>query len=333
MALFLAIAVWLLGICSVAPVKAAGEAWRGELDQAIELAVAGDLDGSLVILARLEGEHPDEPDIVRRTAQVLARSGKTAKASERFQRLKQLSPDTFTDREQLLVLLLSVGAVERYEKERQELLAAVKAAGDRQVTRSPSFVRELFVVDKRIKVDAFEFYPNSRDGTVTPYYFFISTGSDGELKGQFLMAADSEKTAKLKKNGKIAESDGGYYLELQPAPQSAEGAEGQLIALLRGALFEGREARPLFQPGSVRAKPARTIRGHLQSPPTPRASGPKRPRSFAESSKSGHSAARGQRLMLKCDGDMLFSASGIPHTIFKMVWGWLVWAANTRHGS
>jgi predicted Zn-dependent protease len=84
MALFLAIAVWLLGICSVAPVKAAGETWRGELDQAIELAVAGDLDGSLVILARLEGEHPDEPDIVRRTAQVLARSGKTAKASERF---------------------------------------------------------------------------------------------------------------------------------------------------------------------------------------------------------------------------------------------------------
>lgn len=235
MALFLAIAVWLLGICSVAPVKAAGEAWRGELDQAIELAVAGDLDGSLAILARLEGEHPDEPDIVRRTAQVLARSGKTAKASERFQRLKQLSPDTFTDREQLLVLLLSVGAVERYEKERQELLAAVKAAGDRQVTRSPSFVRELFVVDKRIKVDAFEFYPNSRDGTVTPYYFFISTGSDGELKGQFLMAADSEKTAKLKKNGKIAESDGGYYLELQPAPQSAEGAEGQLIALFPGA--------------------------------------------------------------------------------------------------
>ena len=55
------------------------------------------------------------------------------------------------------------------------------------------------------------------------------------MKGQFLMAADSEKTAKLKKNGKIAESDGGYYLELQPAPQSAEGAEGQLIALFPGA--------------------------------------------------------------------------------------------------
>lgn len=233
--LVLAITVWLLGFCAAAPVEAAGEAWRGDLDQAIELAVAGDLNASLKILARLEGEHPNEPDIVRRTGQVLARSGKAATAAERFQRLKQLSPDTFTDREQLLVLLLSVGAVERYEKERQELLAAFEAAGDREVTRSPSFVREFFVVDKRIKVDAYEFYPNSRSGSVTPYYFFISTGSDGALKGQFLMAKDSEKTAKLKKNGKIAETDGGYYLELRPAPHSADSGEGQLIALFPGA--------------------------------------------------------------------------------------------------
>lgn len=231
----LAFAVWLFGLWTAAPAKATGEAWRGELDQAVELAVAGDFDASLTILARLEGKHPNEPEIVRRTAQVLARDGKTAKAAERFQRLKQLSPDTFTDREQLLVLLLSVGAVERYEKERQELLAAFEAAKDRQVTRSPSFIREFFVVDKRIRVDAFEFYPNSRSGTVSPYFFFISTGSDGALKGQFLVAKDSEKTAKLKKNGKIAETDGGYYLELQPAPQSSVSSEGQLIALFPGA--------------------------------------------------------------------------------------------------
>lgn len=236
LALFLALAVALVGLVLTAPAGAEGESWRGKLDEAVELAVAGDLDGSLAILASLEAEHPDEPEIVRRTAQVLARGGKTAKASERFQRLKELSPDTFTDREQLLVLLLSVGAVDRYEQERAELLAAYEAAGDRPVTRSPSFVREFFVIDGRVKVDAFEFYPKSRDGTVTPYYGFYTMGSDGESKGQFLMATDSKKTAKMKANGKIAAADGGYYLEVVPVSQGAEGGgEAQLVALFPGA--------------------------------------------------------------------------------------------------
>jgi tetratricopeptide (TPR) repeat protein len=215
--------------------NAAGETWRGEFDQAVELAVAGDLDASLAILARLEQQHPDEPEILRRSAQVLARSGNTSKAAERFQRLKQLSPDTFTDREQLLVLLLSEGAAGKYAAERRELLAAFEAAGDRELTRSPNFIRELFVVDKTVNVDAYEFYPNSRSGPLTPYYLFVLTDSDGVLKGHFLVAENSEKTAKLKEQGKISESGGGYYLEFRRASETSDGSKANLITLFPGA--------------------------------------------------------------------------------------------------
>jgi hypothetical protein len=214
---------------------AAGEAWRGELDQAVELAVAGDLDASLAILARLEGQHPDEPEILRRSAQVLARDGRKFQAVKRFQRLKQLSPDTFTDREQLLVLLLSEGQVERYESERRELLAAFEAAGDRELTRSPNFVRELFAIEKMANVDAYEFYPNSRSGPVTSYFLFVLTGSDGALKGHLVLAQNSEKTAMLKKQGQISETDGGYYLEFRRASEASGDGEAKLIGLFPGA--------------------------------------------------------------------------------------------------
>ncbi len=157
-----------MAYCLATPAEAAGETWRGEFYQAVELAVAGDLQASRTILTRLEGQYPDEPEILRRSAQVLARSDRKSQAIERFHRLKQLSPDTFTDREQLLVLLLSDGAVESYETERRELLAAFEAAGDRELTRSANFIRELFVVEKTVNVDAYEFYPNSRSGPVTP---------------------------------------------------------------------------------------------------------------------------------------------------------------------
>ena len=230
-----ALAVGLLVCCLAVPANAAGETWRGDLDQAIELAVAGDLDASLAILGRLEGQHPDEPEILRRSAQVLARSDRKSQAMERFQRLKQLSPDTFTDREQLLVLLLSEGAAERYEAERRELLAAFEAAGDRELTRSPNFVRELFVVEKTVNVDAFEFYPNSRSGPVTPYYLFALTDSDGALKGHFVVAENSEKTAKLKEQGEISETDGGYYLEFRRASEASGGGKAKLITLFPGA--------------------------------------------------------------------------------------------------
>jgi len=224
----------LLVGCFAMPAAAAGEAWRGDLDQAVELAVAGDLDASLAILARLEGQHPDEPEILRRTAQVLARSGRTSKAAERFQRLKQLSPDTFTDREQLMVLLLSEGQVEKYEAERRELLAALEAAGDRELIRSPNFVRELFVVEKTINVDAFEFYPNSRSGSVTPYFLFIMTGPEGALKGHFLVAENSEKTAKLRGQGEISQSEAGYYLEFRQDSETGGEGKANLVALLPG---------------------------------------------------------------------------------------------------
>ncbi len=224
-----------MAFCLATPAQAAGETWRGEFDQAVELAVAGDLQASLTILTRLEGQHPDEAEILRRSAQVLARSGKTAKAAERFQRLKQLSPDIFTDREQLLVLLLSVGAVERYERERQELLAAFEAAGERELIRSPHFIRELFVVEKTVNVDAYEFYPNSRRGPVMLYYLFIVTGSDAALKGQFLVAENSKRTVRLREHGKISKDDVGYYLEFSRASETSDGGEADLIALFPGA--------------------------------------------------------------------------------------------------
>jgi tetratricopeptide (TPR) repeat protein len=217
------------------PANAAGETWRGEFDQAVELAVAGDLDASLAILARLEEQHPDEPEIIRRSAQVLARSDRKSQAIERFQRLKQLSPDTFTDREQLLVLLLSEGAAESYEQERRELLAAFEAAGDRELTRSANFIRELFVIEKTVNVDAYEFYPNSRSGPLTPYYLFVLTDSGGALKGHFVVAENSEKTAKLKEQGEISETDGGYYLEFRRASKTSGGGKAKLITLFPGA--------------------------------------------------------------------------------------------------
>lgn len=233
--LWFALAVCLFAYCLAGPANAAGETWRGELDQAIELAVAGDLDASLAILGRLEGQHPDEPEIIRRSAQVLARTDRTSQAMERFQRLKQLSPDTFTDREQLLVLLISEGAAERYEAERRELLAAFEAAGDRELTRSPNFIRELFVVEKTVNVDSYEFYPNSRSGPVTPYYLFVLTDTDDALKGHFVVAENSEKTAKLKEQGKISETDGGYYLEFRRASDASGGGKANLITLFPGA--------------------------------------------------------------------------------------------------
>ncbi len=223
-----------MAYCWATPAQAAGEKWRGEFDQAVELAVAGDLQASLTILTRLEGQHPDEPEILRRTAQVLARSDRKSQAIERFQRLKQLSPDTFTDREQLLVLLLSEGAADSYEQERRELLAAFEAAGDRELTRSANFIRELFVVEKTVNVDAYEFYPNSRSGPVTPYYLFVLTGSDGALKGHFVLAENSEKTTKLKEQGKISETDGGFYLEFRRASKTSGGSKASLVNLFPG---------------------------------------------------------------------------------------------------
>ena len=91
---------------------AAGESWRDEFDQAVEIAVAGDLKGGLTVLSRLEDQHPDELEIIRVTAQLLARTGRNAEAIKRFHRLKETSPDNLTDREAILFLLLSDGDAE-----------------------------------------------------------------------------------------------------------------------------------------------------------------------------------------------------------------------------
>lgn len=231
----LVLVIGWLALGAALPAAAAGESWRGDLDRAVELALAGDFEASRDILLRLEGQHPDEPEIVRRTAQVLARTGQKPEAIERFRRLKRLSPDTLTDREELLILLLSEGEAESYQQERQELLATFEAAGDRELARSPNFIRELFVVDQKVNVDAYEYYPNSRSGHVTPYYLFVLTGADGALKGHLLLAENSEKTAEMKAQGEISQDDGGYYLEFRrPAEQSGDG-EPSLVTLFTGA--------------------------------------------------------------------------------------------------
>jgi hypothetical protein len=232
--IWLVVAVWALSSSMAMPAAAEGEAWRGELDRAVELALGGNLQASRDLLLQLEAEHPDEPEIVRRTAQVLARTDQQAEAIERFRRLKTLSPDTLTDREQLLVLLLGVGDAEAYKKERQELLAAYKAAGDRPVSRSASFVRELFMIDQKINVDGYEYYPGTHSGPVTPYYLFILTNSKGTLKGHFVLAEDSERTAKLKEQGKISEGDRGYYLEFRQPAGDSGGGDAVLITLFPG---------------------------------------------------------------------------------------------------
>jgi hypothetical protein len=136
-----------------------------------------------------------------------------------------------TDREELLVLLLWEGEAEAYEQERQELLAAIEAAGDREVIRSESFIRELFVVGKKINVDAFEYYPGTRSGPVKPYYLFVLTDAEGALKGHFVLAEDSEKTAALKTQGEISESDRGYYLEFRLPSDEPGDADASLVAL------------------------------------------------------------------------------------------------------
>ena len=231
---WLALVAGFMAFCLSMPAVAAEESWHGELDKAVELAVAGDLGASIAILTRLEGQHPDEPEIVRRSAQVLARNGRKPEAIERFRRLKQLSPDTFTDREQLLVLLLSEGDADSYKEERRELLEAFESAEGRDLTRSPNFVRELFVVEQTVNVDAYEFYPNSRSGSLTPYYMFIVKGSDGALKGHFLVAENSDKTAQLKSQGEISQNDSGYYLEFRRPSETQGDSKATLITLLPG---------------------------------------------------------------------------------------------------
>jgi len=226
---------WALGGGWAAPATAAEEAWRGELDRAVELALTGDLEASRELLLKLEAEHPDEPEIVRRTAQVLARTNGRAEAIERFRQLKTLAPDTLTDREELLVLLLWDGDAEAYEKERRELLEAVAAAGDREVSRSPNFVRELFLVDKKINVDAYEYYPGTRSGPVTPYYLFVVTSVEGDLEGHFVVAENSEKTAQLRAQGEIGEGEKGYYLEFRRPVDGSGGSEATLVKLYPGA--------------------------------------------------------------------------------------------------
>lgn len=233
---------WLLAVLLIAwassggrPALAAEEPWRGELDRAVELALSGDLEASRELLLTLEAEHPDEPEIVRRTAQVLARTNSRAEAIERFRRLKTLAPDTLTDREELLVLLLWDGDAEAYQKERRELLEAVAAAGGREVSRSPNFVRELFVIDKKINVDAYEYYPGTQSGPVTPYYLFVVTSLEGDLKGHFVVAENSEKTAQLQAQGEIGEAETAYYLEFRPPQEGSAGSEAALIELYPGA--------------------------------------------------------------------------------------------------
>lgn len=230
----LAVAIAWLVLGAALPAGAADEPWRGELDRAVELALAGDFETSRDLLLRLEAQHPDEPEIVRRAAQVLARTDQREEAIERFQRLKNLAPDTLTDREQLLVLLLSEGRSESYRHERKELLETFEAAGDREVSRSESFVRELFVVDKKVNVNAYEYYPGTASGPVTPYYLFVLTDSNGALKGHFVLAEDSEKTAKLKEQGEISEGDDGYYLEFRRPESESSGGKAILVTLFPG---------------------------------------------------------------------------------------------------
>ena len=231
----LALAIGWLALGAALPASAAGEAWRGDLDRAVEQALAGDFEASRDILLSLEAKYPKEPEIVRRTAQVLARTGQKPEAIERFRRLKSLSPDTLTDREELLVLLLSEGDAQSYQEERQELLSAFEAAGDRPVSRSEYFVRELFVVDQKVNVDAYEYYPGTHSGPVRPFYLFVLTDSEGALKGHFVLAEDSEKTAKLKEQGEISEADGGYYLEFWPPGEQSDAGEPRLVTRFPGA--------------------------------------------------------------------------------------------------
>lgn len=225
-ALALALAWLVLGWAL--PAGAADEPWRGELDRAVELALAGDLETSRDVLLELEAQHPDEPEIVRRAAQILARTDQRDEAAERFQRLKSLAPDTLSDREQLLVLLLSDGKAESYRRERKELLEAYEAAGDRELERSPNFVRELFVVDQSANVNAFEYYPGTASGPVTPYFLFVMTDNQGELQGHFVIAENSEKTARMREQGELSESENGYYLEFR-RPKTEASGDGKAI--------------------------------------------------------------------------------------------------------
>lgn len=200
---------------------AAGEPWREALDQAVKQAVAGNLEASRDSLLKLEKEYPDQPEIIRRTAQVLARTDQRAEAIKRFRQLISLSPDSLTDREDLLVVLLWDGQTTEYAKERHELLAAFKAAGDNAPAHSPNFVRELFAVDQTINVDAYEYYPGTHSGPVTPYYLFVVTDSNGTKKGHFVVAENSDKTAEMKAKGDISDTDRGFYMEFrQPVEQS-----------------------------------------------------------------------------------------------------------------
>jgi hypothetical protein len=231
----LALAIGWLALGAAVPASAAGEAWRGDLDRAVELALAGDFVASRDLLLRLEAKYPDEPEIVRRTAQVLARTGQKPEAIERFRRLKILSPDTLTDREELLVLLISDGKADSYEQERQELLAVFEAEGGRPVSRSEYFVRELFAVDQKVNVDGYEYYPGTHSGPVTPFYLFVLTDSEGALKGHFVLAEDSEKTAKLKEQGEISEGDLGYYLEFRPSAEQSGAGEPSQVTLFPGS--------------------------------------------------------------------------------------------------
>ncbi len=70
---------------------------------------------------------------------------------------------------------------------------------------------------------------------MTPYYLFVLTDSGGALKGHFVVAENSEKTAKLKEQGEISETDGGYYLEFRRASKTSGGGKAKLITLFPGA--------------------------------------------------------------------------------------------------
>lgn len=227
------LAVAVLGAPSV---KAAGESWRPEFDQAVDTAVSGDLEGGLAILSRLEQEHPGEPDIMRATAQVLVRVGRPEEALKRFRRLKKLTPNNLTDREAILYIMLATGDDQSYELERQELLQAYVTTKAGKVTRSPNFAREFFEVGKTHNVDAFEFYPDSRVGSTDLYYVFVVRGKDVP-EAQILLAANEEKSAQFRADGQIGSKDKGYYLEYAPKGGTAgetAGGEARTVAAVYG---------------------------------------------------------------------------------------------------
>ncbi len=212
--------------------QAQDESWRAEFDKAVETAVSGDLKSGLQILSRLEQRHPDEPDIMRASAQILARVGRPIEALNRFRRLKTLTPNNLTDREAILFILLASGDARGYALERQELLEAYAATKSGQVTRSPNFAREFFRVGQTYNVDAFEYYPDSRAGSTEVYYVFVVRAS-GKPQAEILLAANEEKSAGFRADGRIGSEDKGYYLEYAPTGDAA-GEERTVFAVYGG---------------------------------------------------------------------------------------------------